>query len=148
MNPKDRSMICRIAGNIAGNLEAHERATWPRDDDVAGESVDIAIAILEDVDKRIAESSRAKIRAHSADVHDRIDRVIERLNSVGFLAGALTDYAQTLQDLEPYASPGEVGVLNVARTAVLRLADIEIERAKVQGSASSAPKNEDPDRDR
>jgi hypothetical protein len=61
VNPKDRGLIARIAGNIAGPMHVHIEETgvgWDgrasMADTVAKKSVEIAIAIIRDVDRRIA----------------------------------------------------------------------------------------------
>jgi len=51
MNPKDRSMICRMAGNIVGHIYTHSADTSANED--AENAVVLAIAIVEIVDLHI-----------------------------------------------------------------------------------------------
>ena len=52
IDPKHRSLVARMAGNIAGNLY-NKAAMGTSSENIAKKSVDIAIHILEEVDKRL-----------------------------------------------------------------------------------------------
>ena len=62
MTAKDRDLVCRIAGDIAGHVygiwESEGYADYT-DDNCASAAVDLAMAIVEQVDKRISEEEKA-----------------------------------------------------------------------------------------
>ena len=51
INPKSRSLVARMAGNIAGHL--HGKIGFKSNERVAETSVDIAEAILKEIDGRM-----------------------------------------------------------------------------------------------
>lgn len=59
ISEKDRGQLLRMAGNIAGGIrcayQSHEAITGWQHEMIAIESVDLALAILNEADKRIEE---------------------------------------------------------------------------------------------
>lgn len=72
MKSKDRSMVCRIAGNIAGPMYANMRRHMSSDDSMkitAARSVELAMGIVENVDQQIAEDTQEeKDSLHDEDL--------------------------------------------------------------------------------
>lgn len=59
IDPKDRSQLLSMAGNIAGGMKGSETSEISYSDDyVIEKSVELSFAILEAVDKEIAERNK------------------------------------------------------------------------------------------
>lgn len=59
IDPKDRSQLLRMAGNIAGGMKASEvNGIGYTDDLVVEKSVKLSFELLEAVDKEIAERNK------------------------------------------------------------------------------------------
>ena len=58
LNPKDKSMICRMAGNIAGNLITRSSSDTYNTEVAAEVAVDAAIAIVTRVDSLLPKAKK------------------------------------------------------------------------------------------
>lgn len=59
LNPKDKSMICRMAGNIAGNLITRSSSDTYNTEVAAEVAVDAAIAIVTRVNSLLPKAKKS-----------------------------------------------------------------------------------------